>query len=191
MGREMNRRENRKNKNKVVHKQEVLDTSIKGRTVLEVVLFCLLLLVVLWYVVAVFITKEIDISWGNNANEAESTDASGVSNRILASTTFDQNEEVYLVYYYDFNEGDEAVASAISGFAETKIYRVDTSSSLNQKYVTEEAGNSSVTGISDLKVKNPTLIEVTNDSVTGYYEGSTAILNFLNKQVIYENKIIY
>lgn len=180
MGRELRRKEEKKNKNKVANKQEELDTSIKGTTIVKVVVFVLLLLLILWYILAVFVTKEIDIS-GNKENNNDVADTSSVSNRILASQTFEQSEEVYYVYYYDFNDEDENISSTINSKNDMKIYKVDTSSSLNQNYVTEEKGNNSVTGINDLKVKNQTLLEITNDKVTGYYEGSINIINFLNK----------
>ncbi len=181
MGRELRRREERKNKSKNVHSQEKLDTSIKGVTVIKVVVVVALILFALYYVVAIFITKEIDIS-GNKDSEASSstTDTSSVSNRILASATFSQLEEVYYVYFYDFTDEDEGIASAIGGRSDLKIYRVDTSSSLNANYVTEDASNHEVTDIQNLKVKNPTLLEITNDQVTGYYEGNTNIINYLN-----------
>lgn len=178
MGRESRRKEERKNK--VTKKEKELDNSIKKITIIKVVSAITLILLTLWYVLAVFVTKEIDISGGNNKTE-NVTDTSGVSNRILASATFNQAEEIYYVYYYDFTDEDEAVASAIGSKSELKIYRVDTSSSLNQKYVTDDSGNANVTGINDLKIKNPTLLQITNDEVTGYYEGSSNIINFLNK----------
>ena len=43
---------------------------------------------------------------------------------------------------------------------------------LNKNYVTEESGNRSVSSIDDLKVKNPTVIKITDDKVVGYYEGN-------------------
>lgn len=180
MGRELRRKEERKNKNKVIHKEAELDTSIKGSTVIKVVIFIALLLLILWYILAVFVTKEVDIS-KNNDTASDTTDTSSVSNRILASATFNQLEDVYYVYYYDFTDEDQSVASAISSKSALKIYRVDTSSSLNQKYVTEETGNATVTSIDNLKVKNPTLLQITNDQVTGYYEGSSNIIAFLNQ----------
>ena len=182
MGREMRRREERKNKNIIEKKQEVLDTSIKGSTIIKLILIVALILFALYFVVAVFITKEIKVTDNSKEETSDtSTDTNGVSNRILATSTFQQAEEVYYVYYYDFNDSDDVVENAISGKSDLKIYRVDTSSSLNNKYVTEESGNKAVTGINDLKVKNPTLLQITNDQVTGYYEGSTSIIDFLNQ----------
>ena len=180
MGRELRRKEEKKNKNKVIYKPEELDASIKGSTVIKVIVFIALLLLILWYILAVFVTKEVDISRKNDTS-SDATETNTVSNRILASATFNQVEEVYYVYYYDFTDEDKSISSAINSNSDLKIYRVDTSNSLNQNYVTEESGNTAVTGIDNLKVKNPTLLQITNDQVTGYYEGSSNIIDFLNQ----------
>lgn len=180
MGREMRRREEKKNKKVLEKKQEVLDTTVSKVTVIKLVGAIVLILLVLYYVLAVFITKELDVSGGNDSASSEiDSVSSGVSNKILASGIFNQKEESYYVYFYDFTDEDESISSAISGKSDWKIYRVDTSNSLNSKFVTEEAGNANVTGLEDLKVKNPTLIQVSADKVIAYYEGSTNILNFL------------
>lgn len=179
MGRELRRREERKNKKLIANKEVELDTSIKAVTVFKVIFAIVLILLVLYYVLAVFVTKEIDVSGGKNSDATDEV-SSGVSNKILASAMFHQSEEVYYVYFYDFSDADESITSALNNKSDLKFYRVDTSSSLNGKYVTEEAGNRNVTGVEDLKVKSPTMIQVTNDQVTAYYEGSSEILAFLN-----------
>ena len=181
MGRELKRKENKKNQHKVKNKQEELDISIKGSTIIKVVAVVALILLVLYYIVAVFITKEIDVSGNKNSQASDTTSTNNVSGRILASSTFEQQEEVYYVYFYDFKDEDKEIANIISSRSDLTIYFVDTSSSLNQNYVTKESGNKSVTGITDLKVKAPTLLEITNDRVTGYYEESSSIIDFLSR----------
>lgn len=181
MGRELKRKEAKKNKN-VVQNKDFGEYHIQFSTILKVVGVVLLILLVLYYILAVFVTKEIDVSGSDETNSSENSDtASSVSNKILASNIFNQKEEVYYVYFYDFTDEDDAISSAISNQSDLKIYRVDTSSSLNSKYVTEDAGNINVQGIDDLKVKNPTFIEITNDTVTKYYEGKKNILEFLGE----------
>lgn len=177
MGRELKRKEAKKNK-KNIKKEVELDTSIKGSTALKIIIFSILILLVLYYIIAVFVTKEIDISGSNNTDQTETTENS-VSNKILAKNIFNQKEETYYVYFYDFNEEDNSISSAINSKSDIKIYRVDTSSALNQNYITDDAGNRNVTSLTDLKVKNPTIIEITNDTITAYYEGSSEILSFL------------
>lgn len=180
MGRQQKRLEARKNKNKAIKTEQELDTSIKGSTIIKVVIAIAVLIAVLYYVIAVFITKEIDVS-GNNDTATSNQNTNHVNNKILASSIFEQKEESYYVYFYDFEDEDRNVANAISSRSDLTIYRVDTGSSLNQNYVTEEPGNKNVTGLEDLKVSSPTLLQVTNDQVTAYYEGSQSITDFLNQ----------
>ena len=183
MGRELRRREERKNKNKkAVENEEELDTSIKGTTVLKVVSTIVLLLLVVYYVLAVFVTKELDISAKDNENsetsEKEENNESTTSNKILAATIFNQSEESYYVYCYDFTDEDNGVAEAVNASQE-KIYRLNTKDSLNSRYVTEGEGNKNATSLEDLKISNPTLLVITGDKITGYYEGRSNIISFL------------
>lgn len=179
MGRELKRKEAKKNKKNNIKKVEDLDTSIHGSTAIKLVVLIAIILLVLYYVVAVFITKEINISGTNVGNTSDTSTSNTATDRILAKNIFNQTEETYYVYFYDFTAEDEVISRAISSNSELKIYRVDTSSALNKNYVTEESGNRNVTAITDLKVKDPTIIGITNDQVIAYYEGSNEILSFL------------
>ena len=181
MGRELRRKEEKKNRNKkVIEKEEELNTEIKGTTVLKVVSSIILILLVVYYIMAVFITKEIDISEKDNTKESSSeTSTSSVSDKILASNIFNQQEEKYYVYCYDFTDEDEGVASAINGTSE-KVYRLNTKDGLNSKYVTSDAGNKNATSLENLKISNPTLLEISGDTITGYYEGRNSIIGFLS-----------
>ena len=174
MSRELRRKEAKKNKN--IKKREEIDTTIKGSTLIKLIIGVVLILFVLYYVVAIFITKEIEVSWGNDS--ASDNVASSVENKIIAKNVFNQSEIEYYVYFYDFADSDENIENAI-GLADAIVYRVDTGSALNKNYVTEDDGNRNVTSIEDLKVKSPTLIKVNNDKVTAYYEGGNEILGFL------------
>ena len=65
---------------------------------------------------------------------------------------FEQNDEEYYVYFYDFNGNNEEddLSSLISSNIEGKIYKVDTGSGLNSKYVTDENGEASTKVIGGL-----------------------------------------
>lgn len=177
MGRELRRKEAKKNKKQINNSNVELDTKINLITLLKLVFFVALLLLVIYYVLAVFVTKEIDISNKEaDTKEEVSSTTTGVSDRILASNIFNQTDNVYYVYFYDFSETEDDLSSLISGNIEDKIYKVDTSSGLNSKYVTEEKGNKDATDISNLKVISNTLIKIDNDKIVKYYEGKNAIM---------------
>lgn len=173
MGRELKRREKRKNKNK---NQELnVDTSMSAIGVAKVVGAVIILLLVLYYVLAVFVTKEIDISSGSSSNN-DTNSSDSVSDRILASNIFKQAEEEYYVYFYDFNDADASINNVISGISD-KVYRVDTSSSLNANYVSEDDSNKNARELDDLKVKSNTLIKIKADEIEEYYEGAREIID--------------
>ena len=173
MGRELRRKEERKNKNN--NKVVETENTIKGSTIIKLAIAIIIIIVALYYSIAIFITKEIKISLFNDTNTEEQS-STEVTNKILATNIFNQKEETYYVYFYDFTDEDTMLSSSMSNI-ETPVYRVDTSSGLNKKYVTEENGNRNVASVSDLKVKSPTLIKITSDKVSGYYEGRIEILN--------------
>ena len=171
MGRELRRKEAKKNNN--IKKMDEIDTSIKGSTLLKLVIIGTIILVALYFSIAIFITKEINVSW-INSNKTEETNEV-LENRILAKNTFNQKDDDYYVYFYDFTDEDQTVTGA-TGLSSDPIYVVDTSSGLNKNYVSEDDGNRNVTSIDDLKVKSPTVIKISADKVVGYYEGSKEII---------------
>ena len=177
MGRELKRREAKQNKTKI-EKEEELEFEINKMTILKVASTIILILLASYYVLAVFVTKEIDIS--EKDTEATTTENTNTENKILAANIFNQSEEKYYIYCYDFNSEEEGLQNAINGSDKT-IYRLNTSDGLNSKYVTEDTGNPNATSLEDLKVTNPTLIEISGDKITGYYEGKNQILSFLSK----------
>ncbi len=184
MGRELKRKEEKRNKGKKKNQEEEeISTEINGVTIAKVVGAIVLILLVVYYILAVFVTKEIDISEVSN-NKDKTSDSevnSSVSNKILASNIFSQKEEIYYVYCYNFDDEDEGVAEAVNGATDKKIYRLDTNSSLNSKYVTDENGNVNATSLNDLSISSPTLLEIAGDRITGYYEGRSNIINYLSK----------
>ncbi len=180
MGREQKRKEQKKYRNKKVEDELIQENMMKISTILKIILGVVIIILVFYYGLAFFVTKEVDFSSNGKSNDtSESNDTNSVSNAILAKNTFDQLDEVYYVYFYNFSDEDEVISNSISSLTDHTIYRVDTSSGLNSNYVDNNTGNKKVTGISDLKVKNPTIIKIDNDKVVSYYEGVDEISDFL------------
>lgn len=179
MGRELRRKEEKKNnKNKTLKRKEELNTGVKVSTIVKLVLSTTIVLLATYYSIALFITKEINISWSKDSETTENVNT--VQNKILAKNTFNQKDSLYYVYFYDFSDEDATIASLVNN-SELKIYRVDTGSALNQRYITKEESNRDVQSIADLKVKAPSLIMVVAGQVAAYYEGSSEIIGFLGK----------
>lgn len=181
MGREQRRKQDKNYKHKVKENDE--EKLFTKGTLIKIIIGCSLILFIFYFVLAIFVTKEVKVfdKSNNSTNTSENNSDSNVSNKILASKIFEQAEESYYVYFYDFNSEDEKLASAIGNISDT-VYRVNTNDGFNKNYVsTSDKGNSNAKSLNDLKVINPTLIKVNNDTISEYYETVSGILNHLNK----------
>lgn len=185
MGREQRRKEAKRIKNKEKAEEISNESMMKISTILKIIFSVLVIILVLYYILAVFVTKEIDVSGNkdnsNNSSNSETNNSNNVNNKILAASTFRQTDQVYYVYYYDFDDENDEISGLINNLVDHNIYRVDTGSSLNSNYITDNSGNKSVSDINSLKVINPTIIKIDNDKVVEYHEGVSDIVSFLSK----------
>lgn len=177
MGRELKRKQAKKEGKNL--KKELYDMNTNNDNQIykfvKMMITLVIIFAVLYIMVGIFITKEIDFS-GNEDNEV--TDS--VSNKILASSIFNQKEEEYYVYFYDFENMNNTIESTLtSKLKDAKIYRVNTKDALNQNYVTEESENKSAKTLEDLKVVDNTLIKIVNNEIVSYYETEDEIVNGL------------
>lgn len=183
MGRELRRKEEKKNRNKKnIQNQEDVGLEISGLTVLKVIGAVILIILVVYFALAIFVTKEFNVSNNESQSESTSDTTDSVTDKVVAANIFNQSEDTYYVYCYDFNEEDDGLKQAFGNVNGVKVYRLDTSNSFNSKYVTEGAGNKSATNLDSLKISNPTLLVISGDSIRGYYEGRVEIIKFLGEQ---------
>ena len=176
MGRELRRKQAKKEGKSLKNENITEDYSLTK--FIKVSVIVILSAVFLYLVSAIFITKEINLFGKNNTTN---TTNQTVSNAILAKSIFNQSEESYYVYFYDFNESNNNINTIVSSkLSESKVYRVDTSSSFNSKYVSDTS-NRSATTLDDLKVVKNTLIKIEGDTITMYLEGEEEITNNLSK----------
>lgn len=177
MGRELRRKQAKKEGKNL--KKELYDMNIDNDNQIykfaKITIILLIMFAVLYIVVGVFVTKEFN--WfGNKDNEINDS----VSNKILASSIFNQKEEEYYVYFYDFENMNNTIETTLtSKLSDAKVYRVNTKDALNQNYVTEESGNKSAKTLEDLKVVDNTLIKIVNNEIVSYYETEDEIVNGL------------
>ena len=175
MGRELRRKQAKKEGKNL--KNELYDMNIDNDNQIykfaKITIILLIMFVVLYIVVGIFITKEFNL-FENKDNEINDS----VSNKILASSIFNQKEEEYYVYFYDFDNPNSTIESTLtSNLSDDKIYRVDTKDALNQNYVTEDSGNKSAQTLEELKVVENTLIKIVNDEIVSYYESEDEIVD--------------
>lgn len=170
MGRELRRKQAKKEGKSL--KKEVPSEENKIKKLIFITLLLVFIVCVIYIISALFITKELD--WFKEETEKKE---SLVTNTILASEVFKQAEEEYYVYFYDYNEEDSKISSSVSNkLSSSKVYKVDTNSALNNNYVSEES-NKSAKSLNELKVKSPTVIKITGEEITAYYEGDEIVNN--------------
>ncbi len=174
MGREL-RRKQAKKEGKSLEKEELIEKN-PGRKFIIITCILLLIMCIIYLVTSLFITKELD--WFSKKDKEEETkEESTVSDSILASAIFNQKEDEYYVYFYDFNEDKTTVTDFVNQrLSGQKIYKVNTTSALNKKYVSDTS-NKNAKKLEDLKVKAPTVIKVKASEIVEYYEANEIVNN--------------
>ena len=163
MGREL-RRKQAKREGKSLQR-EIPEESNQIKSLIIITIVLLVIIGLIYLLSALFVTKELD--WfKNDEKETETL----ITNTILASETFKQSEEEYYVYFYNYDDEDSEIASIVSSkLSSSKVYKVDTKSALNNKYVSEESNKKAKT-LEELKVKASTIIKISGDKIVEYYE---------------------
>ena len=168
MGREL-RRKQAKRDGKSLEREEIIEKNqIRKYCILVVVIVAIL--TIIYLISGLFITKEI--KWFGNNDEETTSNTNSVDNSILASAIFNQSEEEYYVYFYNFDEGEkESMITTLvnNNLTDAKVYKVNTNSALNANYVAEESNREAKT-LAELKVVPRTLIKISGDTITEYYE---------------------
>ena len=171
MGREL-RRKQAKREGKSLQ-PEIKEETSQLKNLLIITSVLVFIICVIYILSALFITKELD--WLDKKDE--NTTETLIENTILASEIFKQKEEEYYVYFYDYNDENTQITSAVSSkLSSKKVYKVDTSSALNSKYVSEQS-NKSAKKLEELKVKSPTVIKINGEEISAYYEEKEIINN--------------
>ena len=166
MGRELRRKQAKKEGKSL--QQETLQPKNEIKSLIIITIVLLIVIGLIYLLSALFVTKELD--WFNNGNDEEITET--VKNTILATEIFKQKEEEYYVYFYDYTDEEERITTTVNEkLSSSTVYKVNTNSALNANYVSETS-NKKAQKLADLKVKAPTVIKISNEKITMYYEGN-------------------
>ena len=115
-----------------------------------------LLGILVYFLIGVFYTKEIDFKSDNKKDTKE--DVTIDNSTITLGQIFDQAEDEYYVLVYDVNDDKSIIPIWMQVFtsnnSKATIYKVD------------------------LKVKSPTLIKINNKKVSEYIEGEDSIKDY-------------
>lgn len=163
--------------------KEVLNNSSSNEELINGVKCVVIVLVIfaLMYLVTLLILKKSSTDYITNEKESTFIQYS----EILAGTSFDKNDNEYLVLFYDMNKDEEenyTYTNLVSDY-EAKdehlpIYYVDLSSALNKSVISQEA-NKEAKSAEELKINGETLIKFNNEGIIEYIEGEEAISNYL------------
>lgn len=171
MGREL-RRKQAKREGKSLEKQIEQEKNELKKFII-ITLMLLIILGLIYLLSALFVTKELD--WF--ADDEITENKVNVSNSILASSIFKQQEPEYYVYFYDFNEEKVNITAQVTNrLSSETLYKVDTSSAMNIKYVSDTS-NKNAKNLEELKVVAPTLIKISNETIIEYYEKDEILAN--------------
>ena len=173
MGRELRRKQAKKEGKSLVREEIIEKNPIKKFITITCIL--LIIMAAIYLATSLFITKELD--WFDKKEDEETKEEETVSDSILASAIFKQKEEEYYVYFYEFNEKDTTVTEYVNNrLSGQKVYKVNTESAMNAKYVSDTSNKKAQT-LEELKVKAPTVIKISNKKIAKYYEANEIINN--------------
>lgn len=154
---------------------EEKDNYFKFVTTLAILLIVFILS---YFIIGFFYTKEIDFNKDKEENKEE---VNIDNNTIMLGQLFEQKEEEYYVLIYDMEEEDSTIKSWLSVYQgnneKVTIYKVDSTKKFNSNYIVKKDSNKNASSLSDLKVISPTLIKISNKSITEYIEGEDSIVN--------------
>jgi len=138
------------------------------------ILIGVLVFFLLIYLIAAIITGEIEV--GGKKKKVTEIQYS----EILAEMTFKQSDKEYFVIFYDFDQKSTELINAIVNDLgqNNSVYKVDLSKKFNANYLGEETTNKKPNDISQLKVKNPTLLKISAGKVSKYIEGLDNIKSY-------------
>lgn len=171
MGRELKRKEAKKNGKNLKEVQKKYDEKVSTVKNFNIIMIVIVALFSLTYLLTgIFITKDIKLFEKNDIDSNDTNNS--INNKILASDSLKQLEEEYYVYYYDSTkEGSTTtdIVDSLSGI----VYRVDLHDAFNTNFVGEPSGI--VSSIENLKVSAPTVIKVSSGAIIAFYNGSEEI----------------
>lgn len=175
MGRELRRKEAKRNGKNVREVQKLSkEKPMTMKQFITIIVVLLVFFVILYILTGIFITK--DIKWFDKKDNNATDNVSTISNKILGVDSLRQSEEEYYVYYYDTTNENSDVTSTVNNLT-TKVYKVDLHDAFNANIVGDPSGI--VSDISELKVADPTVIKVVNSTITEYYTGVEQITTTL------------
>lgn len=171
-----------KSKNSVQTRKEVLNSTMYNDDIKKVIkcIVGVIIVFLVMYLLTLLILKDASTDYITQDDETTAIQYT----EILAGTSFSKKENEYLVLFYNVEEDENSVYGDLISDYQSKedkipIYYVDLSNAMNKSVVSDES-NDSASSVEELKIKEPTLIKFSANSISEYIEGEEAISNYLN-----------
>ena len=151
------------------------ELSTDARKVIIIVACVAVLLIAMYFLTTRILEKQ--------NNDTAFTELPIQYDQILAGSSFNQQQEEYLVIYYDASDEYSSLPSLVSSYQsgdhDIKLYSVDLSDVMNAKYLTE--GDVVTDSPSSLRVKDPTVLRFRNQEVSEVITDMNEITSLLSE----------
>lgn len=146
------------------------------KSAIAITITVILILVVVYLSTAVFMTGEIGDKKKDEKDEVtnvseESQTSILYDNMIIASKTFEQKNDEYMVIFFSQKDTSDTLKNMISTYdssdKDTKLYKVNTDEVINRFVISDEANNSA-TNYNELKINDITLVTIKNGVIASY-----------------------
>lgn len=146
------------------------------KSAIAITITVILILVVVYLSTAVFMTGEIGDKKKDEKDEVtnvseESQTSTLYDNMIIASKTFEQKNDEYMVIFFSQKDTSDTLKNVISTYdssgKDTKLYKVNTDEVINRFVISDEANNSA-TNYNELKINDITLVTIKNGVIASY-----------------------
>ena len=146
------------------------------KSTIAITITVILILVVVYLSTAVFMTGEIGDKKKDEKDEVtnvseESQTSTLYDNMIIASKTFEQKNDEYMVIFFSQKDTSDTLKNMISTYdssdKDTKLYKVNTDEVINRFVISDEANNSA-TNYNELKINDITLVTIKNGVIASY-----------------------
>lgn len=145
----------------------------------------LLIIVIVYFTTAIFMTGEIGkkSSKENKTTTTTNSANSEYENSIIASFTFKQSKDEYMVMFFSKKDSKEQIKNALKSYNSAddklKLYVVNVDEAIN-KYVKDKEFNPNATSSDELKINKDTLLVIKNGVIDSYVTDEDEIVSKLN-----------
>lgn len=144
-----------------------------------------LIIIVVYFATAIFMTGEIGNKDKSEEETTTTTTSSAVSeykNLIIASSTFKQLQQEYMVMFFSEKNSSETIKTVLKNYAsssgKTKLYIVNMDEAIN-KYVKSKESNKSATTSDELKIDVDTLLVIKDGTISSYITDEDEVIDKL------------